>query len=52
VAEARERGICFSARWNFFIFAPPLVISQQELDHAMDMLDELLVYADNEAKPL
>lgn len=52
VAEARERGICFSDRWNFFIFAPPLVISQQELDYAMDMLDELLVYADNEVETL
>jgi taurine--2-oxoglutarate transaminase len=52
VAEARDRGICFSARWNFFIFAPPLVISQQEVDCAMDMLDELLVYTDNEAEIL
>jgi taurine---2-oxoglutarate transaminase len=52
VAEARDRGICFSARWNFFIFAPPLVITQQELDGAMDMLDELLVYADQEVEKI
>jgi taurine--2-oxoglutarate transaminase len=48
VSQARERGISFNARWNFFVFAPPLVIKQEELDCAMDMLDELLVYADAE----
>jgi taurine--2-oxoglutarate transaminase len=48
VTEARQRGVSFSARWNFFLLAPPLVVTQEELDTALDLLDELLVYADKE----
>ncbi len=46
--EAKERGVIFMARWNYFVLAPPLVITETELDRALDMLDELLVYADAE----
>jgi taurine--2-oxoglutarate transaminase len=48
VKEGRGRGVSFAARWNFFILAPPLVIAEEELDSALDLLDELLVYADAE----
>ena len=48
VAEGRKRGVSFAARWNFFILAPPLVITEDELDQALDLLDELLIYADEE----
>ena len=48
VKEGRERGVSFAARWNFFILAPPLVITEEEMDGALDLLDELLVYADAE----
>ncbi|NMC14471.1 MAG: aminotransferase class III-fold pyridoxal phosphate-dependent enzyme [Chloroflexi bacterium] len=47
-SEAKKRGVIFNIRWNFFIFAPPLVISKKEIDHAMNVLDELLVLADQE----
>lgn len=50
VSEAKNRGIMFNARWNFFVFAPPLVISKADLDRSMVMLDELLVYTDKEVK--
>lgn len=46
VREALQRGVSFSARWNFFIIAPPLIISQEELDMGIDLLDELLIKAD------
>jgi taurine--2-oxoglutarate transaminase len=48
LAKAKKRGVIFVARWDFFILAPPLVISRQELDFAMDLLDELLVDIDQE----
>ncbi|MGQ9585925.1 MAG: aminotransferase class III-fold pyridoxal phosphate-dependent enzyme [Anaerolineae bacterium] len=49
VSEARTRGVSFAARWNFFILAPPLVITDAELERGLDLLDELLAYADAEA---
>ena len=48
VAEARERGVSFFARWNFFMLSPPLVISEEDLHRGLDLLDELLVLADAE----
>jgi len=44
--EAKQRGVIFSIRWNFFMLVPPLVITQKEMDSALDLLDELLAYAD------
>jgi len=49
VKEGKERGVSFGARWNFFMLAPPLVIRDEELHRALDLLDELLAYADDEA---
>jgi len=48
VAAGRACGVSFSARWNFFILAPPLVITEKELDTGLDLFDELLAYADAE----
>ncbi len=45
VAEAREAALS-SMPVGTFLFSLPFVITQQELDYAMDMLNELLVYAD------
>ena len=47
--SALSKGVSFSARWNYLFLAPPLIITQQELDKGLDILDELLVYADAEA---
>ncbi len=41
-AAAKARGVCFAVRGNLVIVAPPLVILREELDLAVDLLDELL----------
>ncbi|MCX7180760.1 MAG: aminotransferase class III-fold pyridoxal phosphate-dependent enzyme, partial [Proteobacteria bacterium] len=42
VRAAQARGVCFAARGNLLILAPPLVIEKSDLDGAMELLDELL----------
>jgi len=42
VRAAQARGVCFAARGNLLILAPPLVIEKDDLDGAVELLDELL----------
>jgi taurine--2-oxoglutarate transaminase len=42
VAAARERGISFAVRGNLIILAPPLVIGENELDGALEIMNVLL----------
>jgi taurine--2-oxoglutarate transaminase len=42
VATARERGVSFAVRGNLNILAPPLVIGENELERALDIMNELL----------
>lgn len=42
VARARERGVSFAIRGNLIILAPPLVILENELDGALDIMSGLL----------
>jgi taurine--2-oxoglutarate transaminase len=42
VARARERGVSFAVRGNLIILAPPLVIGENELEQALDIMNELL----------
>jgi len=42
VAEARERGVSFAVRGNLIILAPPLVIGENELQRALDIMSALL----------
>lgn len=42
VAEARARGLLFATRGNLVILAPPLVIGEEDLMAALDLLAELL----------
>jgi taurine--2-oxoglutarate transaminase len=42
LAQARAEGVCFAARGNLILLAPPLVIAEQDLDHALALLDRLL----------
>jgi taurine--2-oxoglutarate transaminase len=42
VHRARERGVSFAVRGNLIILAPPLVIGENELDRALDIMDALL----------
>lgn len=40
--EAMMEGVSFASRGNLLILAPPLVIKEQDLTHAMALLDRLL----------
>jgi taurine--2-oxoglutarate transaminase len=46
--EALARGVSFAARGNLLLLAPPLVIAQDDLDHALALLDELLARVDTD----
>jgi taurine--2-oxoglutarate transaminase len=46
--EALARGVSFAARGNLLLLAPPLVIAQEDLDHALALLDELLARVDTD----
>lgn len=49
VEEGRKRGVSFAVRGNLVIIAPPLVISEGQLNKALKVLDELLFLCDAEA---
>jgi taurine--2-oxoglutarate transaminase len=42
LAAARDEGVSFGSRGNLLILAPPLVITEAELTHALGVLDRLL----------
>jgi len=42
VDKARARGVSFAVRGNLIVLAPPLVITEKELDGALQLLDTLL----------
>ncbi len=42
VADGRAAGVSFAVRGNLVVLAPPLVITERELDTALDTLDRLL----------
>jgi taurine---2-oxoglutarate transaminase len=42
VTLARARGISFAVRGNLIILAPPLVIAEDEIERAFDIMDALL----------
>lgn len=42
LVAAMDAGVSFAARGNLLLLAPPLVISEQELGDALDLLDRLL----------
>jgi taurine--2-oxoglutarate transaminase len=46
--EALARGVSFAARGILLLLAPPLVIAQDDLDHALALLDELLARVDTD----
>ena len=41
VTTARERGVSFAVRGNLIILAPPLVIRENEIERAFDIMDAL-----------
>jgi len=42
VYEGRKRGVSFAVRSNLIVLSPPLVISQEDLAHGLDVMEELL----------
>ena len=42
LATARARGVSFAVRGNLIILAPPLVIEEDEIERAFDIMDALL----------
>ena len=49
-AEMLKRGPAVQAWLSHFFIAPPLIISQEEIDEGICVLDESLHIADREAK--
>ena len=45
------KGLFVNARDNFFLITPPLIITREELDHGLAILDDLLALADREVEP-
>ena len=43
---ALERGLFLFAHWNVVMIAPPLVITQEELQEGLEILDDVLAIAD------
>jgi taurine--2-oxoglutarate transaminase len=42
LSEAMKAGVSFAARGNLILLAPPLIIDEQDLGAALDLLDSLL----------
>ncbi|MBN2078986.1 MAG: aminotransferase class III-fold pyridoxal phosphate-dependent enzyme [Spirochaetes bacterium] len=52
LARALEEGVyCLPGQASVIMLAPPLAITKDEIDHAMDVFDQALVLADEEAHP-
>ena len=45
-AEMMKRGVSMQAWISHFVMAPPLIIEKQEIDFAVDALDQSLAIAD------
>jgi taurine--2-oxoglutarate transaminase len=48
-AEMLKRGVYLSSWYNHFVIAPPLIITEAEIDKGLEALDEVLEIADREA---
>jgi taurine---2-oxoglutarate transaminase len=49
-AEMLRRGVAAQVWLSHFVIAPPLIISQEEIDEGVRALDESLHLADREAE--
>jgi taurine--2-oxoglutarate transaminase len=45
-AKVRELGMFTFVRWNYIFIAPPLIISEEEIDQGMEILDKVIAIAD------
>jgi taurine--2-oxoglutarate transaminase len=39
-------GLFVIAKWDFLFLAPPLIVSKEQIDDAMEKLDAVLDYTD------
>ncbi|HUW13175.1 MAG TPA: hypothetical protein VM537_25855, partial [Anaerolineae bacterium] len=48
-AEAMKNGVYVAAWYDTLVIAPPLIISEQEVDEALEVIDRALELADRQA---
>ena len=48
-AEAMKNGVYVAAWYDTLVIAPPLIISEQEVDEALEVIDKALQLADRDA---
>jgi len=49
-AEAMQQGLYMAAWYDTLVIAPPLIITEQQIDEAVDILDRALEIGDREAE--
>ena len=47
-AKLRERGLITFVRWNWIFIAPPLTITEQQLDDGLKIISEAIEFADEQ----
>ena len=47
MSKLYEKGLYVFAKWDFIFIAPPMIISDEQIDEAVAILDEGLNFADN-----
>lgn len=45
-----DRGVYVAGWYNHFIIAPPLIVTEEECDEALDVFESVLTFADQEAQ--
>ncbi len=49
-ADAMQRGLFLNAWYGDLVIAPPLIITEEQIDEAVDILDQSLMIADQEVE--
>ena len=42
-----ELGLYLFAKWDFIFIAPPLIITEEQIDESVNKIDKALEYADS-----
>ena len=45
-AKIRELGMFTFVKWNFIFVAPPLIVTEEEVDKGMDIISQAIAIAD------
>ena len=46
MAKIRELGLFTFVRWNWIFVAPPLIISEDQIDEGLDIISQTIAIAD------